>query len=251
MVSKLTNEKRRSLPALAILGLLLLSATQPISTMSRNEDAFTITQDVLRAFYPEVFGNRWHAQFTAGKPVDDVWTQFRGAHLKVTRYGPGMSSNPVYDAKTGKMAAPPDNPTFLEGLTWIDDQARILQVHFEGDLAASTQRDVLRKLVESHPEWSEQQEVEALKKAGASFGPGDKEPFVNSLHLERAEQSLGRLKIISVDFLLPSADHTGNFAAGEFQWAVHAEAQLPDGTICKYAFGFEPFKGKLIDISRM
>jgi hypothetical protein len=95
-----------------------------------------------------------------------------------------------------------------------------------------------------------EQEVQALKNAGASFGPAEKEAFVNSLHLERAEQALGRLKVLSVDFVLPD-EHIGNFAAGAFQWAVHAEAQLPDGTICKYALGFEPFKGKLIYTTRM
>jgi hypothetical protein len=110
-------------------------------------------------------------------------------------------------------------------------------------------RDI-RQLVELHPEWSEAEAIRALKQAGASYGPADKEEFVKSLHLQSTEKFLGRVKVQSVEFSGLNPVHTGNFAAGSLDWVVRMEANFPDNTTVTYSLTFEPFAGKLMLLTR-
>jgi len=213
-------------------------------------NTFAITRDTLKAFYPEIFGNGRYVSFSVGQPVDnDSWGEFFGFQFKVTRFGPGVSWNPTFDPKTGQMRPTPDNTTFLEGSSWIGYHGEILRFLVGGDLAHSQQNEAIRKLVESHPEWSEDQAIRALKEAGARYGPAEKEQFVSALHLDRAEKFLGRLSIKLVEFDGVSPDHVGNFA--RFTWIVQAIGEFPDGTHQTHGFSFEPFEGKLISLSEL
>jgi hypothetical protein len=245
---------RHRLIWLCALGIFLSAVlVRPQETRStRQRNAFTIVHEILQASYPQIFGNGWYVGFVTGQPIDDVsWGEFHGFTFSVTRFAPGMSWNTTADAITGKITPPPENSTFLEGSSWVDYQGhgRIIRLIFEGDLACSRQNKAIRELVQSHPEWSEDEATRALKKAGAHYGPDDKQQFLQSIHLDKFERVLGRLQIRLVEFQGLSPDHVGNFAAPF--WVVQAEGHFPDGTRRTYGFSFEPFEGKLTGLSEI
>ena len=248
-MSKSTNHQLVLTLTLGLLALCGISAGSGLPAPAQKDNPFMIAQDILKVFYPELFGNQWHLNVSTSQPIDDDrWGEFSGFDFKVARFGPGTSFNPTFDESTGKMATPPQNTTFLEGRTWVGRDGRITQFFVRGDLAHSPQNDAIHKLIESHPEWSDEQDVAALKKAGARYGPNDKQQFVDSLHLDKAEKVLGKLKVVLLEFqTVANPQHDGSFAS--LFWVVHAEAQLPDGTRGRYVFGFEPFGGKLTDLS--
>ena len=83
------------------------------------------------------------------------------------------------------------------------EYGRVHEFHAYSDAVHQQQRDLLHHLVASHAEWSNTQIANALKQAGARFGPDDKEAFVKSLPLNKVERFLGKIKITSVEFDYP------------------------------------------------
>ncbi|MGA7917906.1 MAG: hypothetical protein WCA00_21900 [Candidatus Acidiferrales bacterium] len=231
------------------------------SPFAISTNAFAVTQTVLKIFYPEIFGSRRQVVFSAEHPVDsDVWGEFTGFQFTIKRFSSGTSWDALLDPKTGKLIAPPENTTFLEGSTWVTPKWGLIQLNIEGDLANSKQNEAIAKLVESHPEWSDEQAAGALKSAGALYGPADTNDFTKSLHLPELEKSLG-LKVDSAENAKQPAartyppiqfqgwtnsDHVGSFVG--FVWSLRMEADFRDGHTRKYSFTFEPFQGKLTGI---
>lgn len=245
----------RHLALVLALGLWLFGITSvavPSPPATGGKNAFTVTRDILKIFYPEAFGSGRYFNAYTGQPVDDEqWGEFRGLSFTISRFGPGVSWNQTHDASTGKTIPPPANEVVLKGTTWVGNNGELIQFSVSGDLAHSQQNDAIHNLIESHPEWSGEQEIHYLKDAGAKYGPADKQQFMSSLHLDKAEKILGPLRILLIEFNNANSDHVGDFAAGAFQWAVQGEAQLPDGGHAKYAFGFEPLDGRLVSIHHM
>jgi hypothetical protein len=106
----------------------------------------------------------------------------------------------------------------------------------------------LIKLVNSHAEWTDDQEIAALKRTGALYGPAEKEDFIRILPVHRLEPFLGEIAVVSVDFKGPDKNHVGSFAS--FYWQVYVKAKGPGGADVNYKMMFEPFKGSLTGIIR-
>jgi hypothetical protein len=245
---------------LAVLAASTIGASQR-SPFATSTNAFAVTQTVLKIFYPEVFGNSRQVVFSAEHPADsDVWGEFTGLQFTIKRFSSDTSWDYLVDPKTGKPIAPPENTTFLEGSTWVTPKWGLMQLIIEGDLANSKQNKAIASLVQSHPDWSDEQAAGALKSAGALYGPADKNDFTKSLHLPDLEKSLG-LRILSPENSKqpdarefppiwfqgwPNSGHVGEF--GRFEWVVRMEADFGDGHTNKYALDFEPFQGKLTNI---
>ena len=243
---------RRFVPPSLLCISLLAALTRPGESLPANQkDIFDVARDILAASYPEIFGKNWYIGFSTGQPVDNnSWREIYGFDFKVSRFGPSASWNIVSDA-AGNIISPPENTTFLQGSSWIDNrgQLRILRLVFEGDLACSRQNKAIRDLVQSHPEWSEEQGIRALKDAGARYGPADKEQFLQKVQLEKFAHVLGQLHVKLVEFQGISPDHLGSFAS--LFWVIQAEAILSDGSHRMYGFSFEPFEGKLTGLSQI
>jgi hypothetical protein len=97
------------------------------------------------------------------------------------------------------------------------------------------------KLADEHPEFSSNQVAEAMKQAGAKFGPNDKKDFVNNLPIAILERFLGKIRLISVEF-------TGLDRPILPMWIVIAKAKTTAGNNTAYEMRFEPFKGDLISL---
>jgi hypothetical protein len=114
-------------------------------------------------------------------------------------------------------------------------------------------QDKFEKLIEKYPDWSTAQVVEALKEAGAKFGPDQKEQVIKTLPLGGLRPYMGDLKVESARFVLKDARDWKQLAialGGAF-WVVHITATLPSGGTYYYWFAIEPFEGKVMSILRV
>lgn len=202
--------------------------------------------DFLKVFYPELFDKRYRVTLCASAPGDDDWHVISGVYFVVTPAD-------VYPLHKLIISSPQTTDhILLGGSIWLPPHqyGRVMEVHAFSGTVHEQQLEKLRQLVESHPGWSEMEVAGALKKAGAQFGPSEKEAFVNALPLSNAERFLGQLKIISVEFDYPNRErHTGHLAEA-LTWRVRTEAVLPDGKRVQYGFEFEPFEGKLTSLTQ-
>lgn len=189
---------------LAILVGAAIGADQPLP-FGTSTNAFSVTQSVLKVFFPEVLGEDRYVLFSAEHSVDSgTWGQFTRVDFTVKRFSWNASWGVTIDGKAGKEIPPPKNTTFLEGQTWMAPHGDLRQLYFRGQLAHSKENEAIDKLVESHPEWSDQRAGRALKEAGALYGPADGDEFTKSLHLPNLEKSLG-LTILSAEIRSGSA----------------------------------------------
>jgi hypothetical protein len=208
------------------------------------ETILTFAHDLVQVFYPELLDNKHRLSLCVTTPGDASWLELGGVYFTVT-------PAEVYPLRKLISSHPQTTDhVVLGGSIWLPpmEYGRVQEMHAYSDAVHEQQVEDLRQLVESHPDWSNAQAVNALKQAGARFGPDDKEAFVNSLPLDKAERFLGKLKITLVEFNYPDRDRTGHFAAPALDWTVQAEAELPDGTHPRYGLRFEPFEGKLTSL---
>jgi hypothetical protein len=211
----------------------------------------SIVHDLLQVAYPQLFGKNRFMTVTISQPLDGSWSQLYEIRFEITPLPPDVAHNPPpHDPHTGKPVSPPSNAAVMDGLVWFDDKGHIDKMWADGlHTTHSRENADLEGLIESHPKWTDVKAYDELKKAGALYGPADKNQFVQSVHLERFEKFFGQLRIISVEFNGLTDEHVGAFAV--MSWSVDAEAHLPDGTVCTYAFSFEPFGGQLTQIERV
>jgi hypothetical protein len=221
------------------------------TSASERENPVTVVHDFLRVAYPELFGKDRFMKISIGQAIDSSWRQLYKIRFEITPFRPEVANNPpMIDQHTGKPVPPPSNVALMNGLVWFDDEGHIFKMWADGsDILHSAQNRDIEQLIEWHPEWSDARTYEELKKAGALYGPAEKEPFLRSVHLDPFEKFLGHLKIKSVEFNGPLDEHVGSYA-GMF-WGIDADAQLSDGTRHTYGLIFEPFGGRLEQIERV
>lgn len=114
----------------------------------------------------------------------------------------------------------------------------IHRFYAQGKFVEEKQNALLTE-IQAHPEWSESEKFDAVKKAGARFGPENKEKFVKSVPADVIYQfSACRLNLGTASF---GPDYgwviQGTRGQGHKQYPCHA--------------GFEPFDGKLIGIDEV
>jgi hypothetical protein len=82
---------------------------------------------------------------------------------------------------------------------------------------------------------------------GAKYEPSDKEEFIKNIPIAKLERFLGKLRVISVEFV-----HGGwaQISVLGF-WRVVAQVEQSNGTILKYDITFEQFNGHLTSITTL
>ncbi|HTZ75677.1 MAG TPA: hypothetical protein VMB47_17280 [Candidatus Aquilonibacter sp.] len=184
--------------------------------------------------------------------IGSPWTQFFRVSLDVVPLSTEEEINAkdsfTLDGRGGRIP-PPTNTPVLTGFVDFDGGERIQGFGVSGPLSNSDKNDAIQHLIQSHPEWTNEMDYEALEKAGARFGPSDEQAFVQSIHIEKYRPFLGQLKVKSVTFEGPQERHQGTF--GIMYWEVRAEARLHGGPVWEYSLLFEPFDGKLIGLWRI
>ncbi|MBS1867868.1 MAG: hypothetical protein JSS69_18300 [Acidobacteria bacterium] len=209
-------------------------------------------RDFLGVVYPELAGRDFFLSFSLMQGLDGSWRRLYKIDFDIMRYHPASSImvNPSTDAKTGKRLSPPKN-TILKGDILFDSKGWLHAFEAVGDAAQTKQYDSLVELVDAHPKWSDADAVQALKQAGARFGPAEKVAFLRTFQLEKFEHFMGKLERKSAEFEpLPKNHSEGNTALGSCVWVVTVDRILPDGKRIPYVLRFEPFEGKLTSVHK-
>jgi len=237
--------------ACLLLAILFLGASGAIShsqTANDQDNVLTRVQAFLQVSYPELFGKGLDLNVRTTQPIDNTWRQIYDIKFDVLLYNPQSERmiNPPVDSRTGLPVPPPKNTVLLRGSIWFDQEGRLNKFSV-GDCALDHYKKnaAVRKLVESHPEWSEAQAFAALKKAGARFGPESKEELLKTIRLDKYEQFLGHFTVKSVEFVGLGQSHEGDFAS--LWWSIRVDAESPGGAHSFFSLIFEPFEGKLTE----
>jgi hypothetical protein len=249
--------RAHQIAVLAVISVCSITRT-PVLRAQRNlpitqETVLTFVHDFLKAFYPELITKGHRLKLSVLHPADDSWQEISGVYFTVLPENPPDFGFRGYSSEGRPISEDRPDPKIilLDGSVWLpplEHGSRIQQVVSTG---VHTQKlDDLLKLFKSHPEWSNEQLVDVLKKRGARFGPDQKQALLDSVPWEKAEKFLGTLKVTDTWFRLPNEERVGSFEAATLYWDVRADAQFSDGTSGKYAFSFEPFEGKLTLLSR-
>jgi hypothetical protein len=187
----------------ATLAIGLISLLFPMCSASQEKhDRFlqspiTRAQAMLRALYPQLAGKSYQMSVTTFGSFDIPWTlmppfDVEIGHSEIGRIeitGLGKSS-PVTERHPVLIAS------FQFGADNILDN-----VYFRSpELTLNLKNDQLRKLVDSHQEWSDQEVAAALKNAGAKFGPNEREQVLKALPLSVLEPFIGLMEIDSAEF---------------------------------------------------
>lgn len=232
----------------AILCLVAWPASSGAQVSNKQVTVLTKTRDFLKVAYPELFGKGMFLRLETSQGIDDPWRTIYGIRFLVLRFDPLSERmlNPPFDPKTGKRLSPPENFVF-NGTIRFDPEGHLHQFSACAcDFVHDKENQAIAKLVESHPEWSEAQAIAVLEKAGARYGPDNKDEFVKAIGLERYEPFLGHFTVKSAEFAAFTGPHEGNFAS--LEWWVELDVGSSNGAQPPYTLIFEPFSGKLTEV---
>lgn len=223
---------------IALLAAKVAVAQDPVRS---EPDAIVFSQTFLRDFYPELGGRDLTMKVFASGPLDQEWSLTREFAVQVWRMAPGpyaWTKGP--DGKPKKI----EDELLFGASFWIDRDGQPYRVIAGGPaITQKDKNDALRKLVDEHQAWSDEQVVEAIADSGARFGPNQKPAFQKILPLDKLEKFLGKLAIESIDFEL--RDQQDGRSTAQLFWVVRAQASRPAKPIYRYVLFFEPFEGRL------
>lgn len=228
----------RGLAVVAALGIVFAAEQVTFAAL----DQIEVAQSAIRVFFPELTGKRYRMLVFWTDPFDKQWSTIgllREFGLEVQESGADFLKGETKDTLGSGL---------LNAVCEFGASGDLSAISVRGRATHYVENAALRDLVDHHAEWSDAQVIDALKAAGARYGPNDETAFRDALPRMNA---LGFVfgavpKITAVKFLIrdevdPPAPRNANL-----YWAVDVEVasiQRP-GTI-RYVATFEPFAGKL------
>ncbi len=111
----------------------------------------------------------------------------------------------------------------------------------------------LRKLVREHPEWSDDQAANALREAGAKFGPWNQADFTKTIPVSQLERFFKPWSLSSVHFRVRSENAVTEAGKpdAEMLWDVRLVSDTTKSHKISYYLLFEPFEGKLVVLGHL
>ena len=176
-------------------------------------------------------------------PIDRNWTSTPEFGFVVTE------SIKAPSAKAGAAPTVFTEKVVLDALFGFDRDGILedLRVH-SSRILSDAKLDNLRQLVDTHRGWTDLQVENALKKAGAQFGPSDRDTLIRALPREALEEALGLFKVESSEFHLRHEQPSGSLA--ELYWEVVVSSTTTERRPLRWALTLEPFTGKVTALSR-
>ena len=210
---------------------------------SRNT-TLEFVHDFLAFFYPDVMKKGNQLVVGISHPADSSWREIHGVYFKVVPFS-SDEPNPLDDQNS--------KVTLLAGTFWLSPKPQndsVFQLTVSSDGVHERELALVRNSVKSHSEWSAEEGLQVLKKAGAHYGPDRKEEFLKAISLDQAERFLGKLTLRSVEF--NDISSVGSQVAGSlFDWTLVADTEFADGRRSQYVLQFEPFDGRLVSVTAL
>ncbi len=165
-----------------------------------------------------------------------------GTILGIAGTGHIVGSESPKDLKSGPIYP----KQFVAAFFGFDKEGHLMTFASEGSAVGKGEAyDGVKQLVGFHPEWTEAQDIAALLKAGATYGPDEKAALFKTIPLEKLQKLLGKITITSAEFETVTDDDQ-RFPL--LHWSVNADIEFADGTQRSYKLIFEPFNGALTNI---
>jgi len=214
-------------------------------------DHVRVAESFLRSFYPNLSGKRYTTSIETSKPFDND-TAISGFSLYIGE-GPkeriiGYLGGYVGDKPpAGHREGPMHPKQFIETGFRFGSDNHLEVFNAQGSAVGNPEvSDPFADLVLSHTDMTDNEVTAALKKAGAKYGPLDKDEFVKDLPIAKLERFLGKLTITSVRFD-PLMENRNNVDIWPL-WKVRVKAPRAKGIEYTYEIWFEAFKGDITSI---
>jgi len=187
---------------------------------------------LLLALYPDLRGRNAQVRVAGESPLESEGS------MAVFQ---ASVSTPVPDKPGVGRSGPPEMIDQLWGIFMISSgPTQVLQVQCFGAEVIQEKDKKLTELVDSHPEWTEEQAIQALKEAGASFGPDAKELVQKNLPFERLEPIVGKIHLTSLYF---EVRNSADPPQAMLSWYADFTAEK-GGRKKRYYLAIEPFGGR-------
>jgi hypothetical protein len=247
-----------------------------------SQDNLAIAREFLRSLYPDTLGKHYNLSVEGWLHYDQPNALFdrfelyvgEGAQYELKRPAGGCMGTPSPlplptppefgpPSPTPSQPPPPAAPAIntdpdcqpgpvhykqvLSVHFDFNEQGRLFEFHIlSPGFRQLDQRNSFAEFVLSHPELTYAELVRALKKAGAKYGPDDKEQFIKDLPIQKLERFLGKMQVISVNFqpLWPDRANADLWPL----WDVKIRASK-HGENLSYNLTFEQFEGELISLA--
>lgn len=106
-----------------------------------------------------------------------------------------------------------------------------------GEIINQAKHSKLTALVDSHPEWTDEQAIKAMKEADANFGPDARDSVQRNLPFERLEPIIGKIHMTSLYFQVRNG---ANPPQAMLSWYADFTAKKA-GKETRYYLAIEPF----------
>jgi hypothetical protein len=139
----------------------------------------------------------------------------------------------------------------MDGMFLFNRSGELERAFIHSDSLTNAQKnEAVHSEANSHSEWTDSQAIEALKQAGATYGPWNKNGFLKSLPVVGLQDAFGgKVTVESGNFETLSATREGDFAI--FHWTVGFRVQGHAQKAIEYKAIFEPFGGRLTWLGRI
>jgi hypothetical protein len=226
------------------LGVALGGLAQ--TPQSCGSDPVDFAQKFLRAIYPEVSEKGGYMYLSASGPFKRNWSILSEYSVLVKEYADD-------DAPAGIIEAHGSRPFVnveLAGAFLMCNQEGIYKFAGGGSITGRDRWEEFRKVADTHPEWTDEQAIAALKAAGARYyGPDQKDAFLKQVPLAALSTYIGKFELKSTEFVVYQEE--GEHPRYDMSWILDLET-LPAPTKRQvYTLFFEPFRGKLYLLSTM
>ena len=245
---RLTSLSRRPSIAVAVgLTALLLPVRSASRAQRERSSSMTVlsAQEMLRALYPELTGKNYIMSVTTFGSFDMPWTSMPPFDVEI---GP-VEMGHMEIVGSGKSSPATERHPVLAAHFEFGRDNILDQVSFRSPEAAlEIENDRIRKQVDSHQGWSDKELAEALKQAGAKFGPNQGAELLRVVPLNVLEPFVGSMHIDSTEFRLRHQQKPKSLA--ELYWVIAGNADLSDGHAVEWEILCEPFEGKVFSVTR-
>jgi len=112
--------------------------------------------------------------------------------------------------------------------------------------AGGTQMEKVWSAIDSHPEWSDEEELRIARKLGLRYGPEDKRAILKKLRLKELAKFYGPLRIKSAEFRMNGGGKCPGCSFADPRWYITLSGP---GATRGLLIVVEPFFGRVTSIS--
>jgi hypothetical protein len=240
--------------SLIILPLICAGHVFPQEPVPVTKNYVDWAQGFLQVVYPVLKDQKYTISLVSYEEFDKRAEPAKAFDIYIGK-GPKYEYTRVIAGFAGTTPPPPDfhpGPQYPEQVLTtgfrFDALDHLIVLNAYGTAIGKPEAEkYLTAFMSSHPDATDADVVVELKRVGAKYEPSNKEEFVKSIPIAKLDRFLGRLEVISVEFI------QGGWAQISVLgfWRVVAKVEQSNGTVLKYNLTFEQFNGDLTSITTL